>query len=35
MERNGGPGSAVVVAYVVVVWWGFFLGLGVGWLVWG
>lgn len=34
-NHNEGPGSAVVVAYAVMVAYGFVLGVAVGWWVWG
>lgn len=34
-NHNEGPGSAVVVAYVVMTLWGMILGIGIGWLIWG
>lgn len=34
-DHNEGPGSAVVMAYIILTLWGLLLGLGLGWLIWG
>lgn len=34
-EQTEGPGSAVVVAYLVMTFWGVLVGIGIGWLIWG
>lgn len=31
---SSGPGSAIIIAYLMFTSWGVILGLGLGWLIW-
>jgi len=30
-----GPGNYIIIAYVMMIIWGFIAGVGLGWLLWG
>lgn len=34
-DKTHGPGSAIIVVYMVMVIYGMLIGLGLGWYLWG